>query len=328
MELLEKKIEDRRFIRLIKAMLNAGYLEDWTYHTTFSGVPQGSICAPILANVVLHELDLYMKELQAQFDVGKRRQGNNVYISYSNKIRRLRRKYDTLKGKEENTEKLQGIKRSIQQVKQQRQKFPSCDPFDTEYKRLYYCRYADDFAVGIIGSKADAEAVKQAIKGYVEETLKLTVSKEKSHICHSKEGVMFLGYRIKTYTGNRVVRVKRGNRHTSAQAVSERLQLQIPPEKLQKYCIAKRYGNYHTMRTQSRPERINLSDAEIIVAYNAERIRKLLRSSAQRKTRDEQVGLPVLGKSAQDAREQAQEQRKQNSETSQDRRWICSHRQG
>jgi group II intron reverse transcriptase/maturase len=270
MGLLEKKIEDKRFLRLIKAMLDVGYLEDWTYHTTFSGVPQGSICAPILANVVLHELDLYMRELKAQFDKGKRRKGNDIYIHYSNKIRRLRRKYDTLKGKEENKEKLQEIKRAIQQVKQQRKKFPSCDPFDAEYKRLYYCRYADDFAVGIIGSKADAEAAKEAMKRYIEGTLKLTVSEEKSHIRHSREGVKFLGYRIKTYTGNRVVRVKRGKRHTTAQAVSERLQLQIPPEKLQKYCLAKGYGNYHTMRTQQRSERINLSDAEIIRAYNAE----------------------------------------------------------
>jgi group II intron reverse transcriptase/maturase len=230
--LLEKKIEDRRFLRLIQAMLDAGSLEDWTYHTTFSGVPQGSICAPILANVVLHELDLYMKELKAQFDKGKRRKGNKIYISHSNTIRRLRRKDATLKGKEENKKQLQEIKQRIQQVKQQRKKYPGCDPFDTEYKRLYYCRYADDFAVGIIGSKADAQAVKQAIKSYVETTLKLTVSEEKSHIRHSKEGVIFLGYRMKTYTGNRVVRVKRGNRHTTAQAVSERLQLQIPPEKL------------------------------------------------------------------------------------------------
>lgn len=233
-KLLEKKIEDKRFIRLIKAMLDAGSLEDWTYHTTCSGVPQGSIVSPILANVVLHELDLSMKELKAQFDKGKRRKGNTISISHSNTIRRLRRTYDNLKGKEENKKKLQDIKRSIQQVKQQRKKFPRCDPFDPDYKRLYYCRYADDFAVGIIGSKADAEAVKQAIKSSVEPTLKLTVSEEKSHIRHRKEGVMFLGYKMKTYTGNRVGRVKRGNRHTTAQAVSERLQLQIPPEKLQK----------------------------------------------------------------------------------------------
>ena len=59
--LLEKKIEDKRFLRIIQALLDAGYLEDWRYHATYSGVPQGSICAPILANVYLHELDLFMK---------------------------------------------------------------------------------------------------------------------------------------------------------------------------------------------------------------------------------------------------------------------------
>ncbi len=46
MSLLSKKIEDKRFLRLIQAMLDAGYLEDWTYHTTYSGVPQGSIVTP------------------------------------------------------------------------------------------------------------------------------------------------------------------------------------------------------------------------------------------------------------------------------------------
>ena len=32
MQLLRKKIEDERFLHLIQAMLDAGYLEDWTYH--------------------------------------------------------------------------------------------------------------------------------------------------------------------------------------------------------------------------------------------------------------------------------------------------------
>lgn len=231
MTLLEKKIEDKRFLHLIKAMLDAGFLEDWTYHTTYSGVPQGSIVSPILANVVLHELDLFMKTMKEQFDTGKRRKANKDYIHYSNKINRLRRKYNSLKGKEEHTEKLQDIKRSIQQLKKQRRRYPSSNPFDAEYKRLQYCRYADDFSIGIIGSQADAEAIRQRVKGYVEETLKLTVSEEQSHICHGKEGAIFLGYRMKTSTGNRIVKVKRGNRHFPFKSVSERLQLQIPPGK-------------------------------------------------------------------------------------------------
>src|SRR6266496_5283411 len=164
--LLEKKIEDKRFIRLIKAMLNAGHLEDWTYHTTYSGVPQGSIVSPILANVVLHELDLFMKSLKERFDAGRDRKPNTDYVHYSDKINRLRRKYETLKGKETNKKQLQEIKRAIQHLKQQRRTIPSGDPFDPEYQRLHDCRYADDFGVGIIGSKADAEAVRQQIKRY------------------------------------------------------------------------------------------------------------------------------------------------------------------
>jgi group II intron reverse transcriptase/maturase len=268
--LLEKKIEDKRFIRLIQAMLDAGYLEDWTYHTTYSGVPQGSIVSPILANVVLHELDLFMKTLKGQFDTGKERQSNKGYVHYSDKINRLRRKYDTLKGKEENKKHLQEMKRAIQHLTQQRRTIPSGNPFDPAYKRLHYCRYADDFGVGIIGSKADAEAVRQQIKRYVEETLKLTISEEKSHIRHGKEGTMFLGSRIKTYTGNRIVKVRRGKRHFTSKSVNERLQLQIPPEKLVKFCHSKRYGNYQAGKARQKSDLISLSDAEIILAYNAE----------------------------------------------------------
>ena len=268
--LLEKKIEDKRFMRLIQAMLDAGYLEDWTYHTTYSGVPQGSIVSPILANVVLHELDLFMKTLKGQFDTGKERKPNKDYVHYSDKINRLRRKYDTLKGKEANKKQLQEIKRAIQHLKQQRRTIPSGDPLDPEYKRLHYCHYADDFGVGIIGSKADAEAIRQQIKRYVEETLKLTISEEKSHIRHGKEGTMFLGYRIKTYTGNRIVKVKRGKRHFTSKSVNERLQLQIPLEKLVKFCHSKRYGNYNTGKTRQKSDLISLSDAEIMLAYNAE----------------------------------------------------------
>jgi group II intron reverse transcriptase/maturase len=268
--LLKKKIEDKRFLRLIQAMLDAGYLEDWTYHTTYSGVPQGSIVSPILANVVLHELDLFMKTLKRQFDTGKRRKANKDYIHYSKKIYRLRRKYDALKGKEENTEQLQKIKREIQHLKQQRRNFHKGDPFDPEYKRLHYCRYADDFGVGIIGSQADAEAIRQTIKHYVEETLQLTVSEEKSHIRSGKEGVMFLGYWIKTYTGKRIVKVKRGTCHFTSKSVNERLQLHLPSEKLTKFAQAKNYGDYHTGKAQPRHNLVNLSDAEIILAYNAE----------------------------------------------------------
>jgi len=63
------------------------------------------------------------------------------------------------------------------------------------------------FAIGIIGSFADAEPVRQQVTAFIQETLKLTIAEEKSHIRHSKKGMIFVGYEVKTYSGDRVVKV-------------------------------------------------------------------------------------------------------------------------
>ncbi|HYU76247.1 MAG TPA: reverse transcriptase domain-containing protein [Ktedonobacteraceae bacterium] len=270
MSFLTKKIEDKRFLRLVQAMLDAGYLEDWRYHTTYSGVPQGSIVSPVLANVYLHELDCFMKTLKENFDQGKKRSKNSAYNRYCGKIERLRKKGDTLKGKEGKEQELQDIQQEIRRVDHLRKQLPSGDPFDEGYKRLFYCRFADDFAIGIIGSFADAEAVRQQVTEVIQGTLKLTIAEEKSHICHSKKGMIFVGYEVKTYSGDRVIKMKRGNRHTTLKSVSERIQLHIPKEKLSKFCTTKGYGNYETTKAIHKKEWTQSSDAEIILAYNAE----------------------------------------------------------
>jgi group II intron reverse transcriptase/maturase len=270
MSFLAKKIEDKRFLCLIQAMLDAGYLEEWSYHTTYSGVPQGSIVSPVLANVYLHELDLFMKNLKKDFNQGKSRRKNLPYNRYSGKIERLRKKWDSLKGKEGKEQELQAIQQEIRRVDHLRKQLPSSDPFDKGYKRLVYCRYADDFAVGIIGSFTDAETVRQQVTAFIQETLKLTIAEEKSHIRHSKKGMIFVGYEVKTYSGDRVVKVKRGTRHTTFKSVSERIQLHIPKEKLAKFCATKGYGDYETTKAIHKKEWTQSSDAEIILASNAE----------------------------------------------------------
>lgn len=267
---LQKKIEDHRFIDLIKAMLDAGYLEEWTYHETYSGVPQGSIASPILANIYLHEFDLFMKDMKERFSAGAKRKLNKDYLAYSNTLRRLSRTWNNLKRKGASKKELREVRQEIKRVQQQRRKLPSGDPFDRDYKRLYYCRYADDYVIGIIGSRADAERVREEVKRYIQDTLKLTIAEEKSHIRHSKEGATFVGYWIKTYSGDRIVKVRRGSRHTTCKSVSERFQLHIPPGKSQQFCESKRYGNYRTTQALHRPELLMLSDAEIILAYNGE----------------------------------------------------------
>ena len=77
--LLEKKIDDRRFINLIKGMLRAGYLEDWIYYPTYSGTPQGAGVSPILSSVYLHELDIFIEHAVKEFHVGKLKRSNPEY---------------------------------------------------------------------------------------------------------------------------------------------------------------------------------------------------------------------------------------------------------
>jgi hypothetical protein len=123
---------------------------------------------------------------------------------------------------------------------------------------------------GIIGSRADAEKVRQEVRQFIQEHLKLTIAEEKSHIGHSKKGVLFVGYELKTYSADRIVKVKLGTRHTTMKAISERIQLHIPQGRLQQFCTQKGYGTYETCKATHKPEWIHLTDAEIILAYNGE----------------------------------------------------------
>jgi group II intron reverse transcriptase/maturase len=70
MGLLEKKIDETKFLNVIRKMLKAGYVEDWRFHNTYSGTPQGGIISPILANIYLHELDCYAEKLIANHTSG------------------------------------------------------------------------------------------------------------------------------------------------------------------------------------------------------------------------------------------------------------------
>jgi Type II intron maturase len=251
-------------------MLDAGSLEDWRYHATYSGVPHGSICAPILANVLLHELDTFMSTMKRRFDQGKKRKEPPLSRHYSYQIRCLRGKGESLKGKEEETHELERIQQEIRRIDLLRKQLPGGDPFDDEYKRLYFCRYADDFCIGIIGWRADAEQIRQEVRQYIEVSLRLSIAEEKSHIRHSKQGVTFVGYELKTYSADRVIKLKRGTRHPWVKSLSEQIQLHIPQDKMQKFCAQKRYGNYATGKATHKPQWMNLTDAEIILAYNGE----------------------------------------------------------
>src|SRR5260221_214110 len=188
---LSEKIQDGRFLHLMRKLLDAGYLEDWTFNQTLSGVPQGSIVSPVLSNILLDKLDQFVETvLIPQYTRGTERKPNKEYVRLMNRAYNLFKK---------------GQKEAAQEARKQAQKLPSLDPYDPNYRRLKYCRYADDFALAFIGPKSEAEEIKQRLETFLRDELKLELSKAKTLITHAKsDAAKFLGYEIATLQQDRI----------------------------------------------------------------------------------------------------------------------------
>ena len=144
--ILAERINDARFLRLIRKFLNAGYMEEWQFRKTYSGTPQGGIISPILANVYLDKLDKYMKEYAEKFSIGVRRAHNPEYTETQHTLR----KWEYRLKRADTTEKRQEILNHIKEIEQQRRTIHSKVDMDENFKRLRYERYADDFLIGVI----------------------------------------------------------------------------------------------------------------------------------------------------------------------------------
>ena len=183
LSIMREKIHDNRFLRLIRHLLQAGYLEDWHYHKTLSGSPQGGVVSPILSNIYLDKLDTFVEQtLLPKYNQGETRRINPQYrIIYKRLYRR--RKAGKLK--------------EAKALSKQLRTLPQGDSTDPNYRRLRYMRYADDTLFGFAGPKAEAEEIKRQLKEFLQENLKLELSEEKTLITHAKtEAVRFLGYQI------------------------------------------------------------------------------------------------------------------------------------
>jgi group II intron reverse transcriptase/maturase len=276
LRLLKKRIDDDRFIGLIAGMLKAGYMEDWVYGRTYSGTPQGGVVSPLLANIYLHELDQLMRTTKASFDQGRERRPHPRYLTLQWRVLRIRRKIERLRAEGADQAKIDAAMAKIKAVNQERWKVPSVDPMDPNFKRLRYCRYADDFLIGIIGSKREAHEIMASVERFLTEALKLTVSPEKSGVHAASKGVIFLGYRISTYTSYGAGR--KSNRKGPAgrtwrvvrRSTSGNVSLRVPRNKVTEFCKRHGYGILAKKNGRHRPQFRDSSDWETVTAYNSE----------------------------------------------------------
>jgi len=244
--ILAEKIQDQRFLRLIRNMLMAGYLEDWKYHDTLSGCPQGGVISPILSNIYLNKLDDFVeRELIPQYTRGKTRSRNPEYVRAEWRNRSARQRGDRAEAREQRR-----IMRAL----------PSTDPMDPGYRRLLYTRYADDHLLGFIGPKAEAEEIKEKLARFLRETLALELNQEKTLITHARTGAArFLGYEITVQHSS--TKITGGRR-----AVNGVIGLKVPRDVIRAKCAPYRKNGkpWHRSRLQ------NQSDYDIVRIYGAE----------------------------------------------------------
>lgn len=274
LKLLSKKINDHRFLLLIHSALTSGIMENWTYHKTFSGTPQGGIISPLLANIYLHEFDMFMEEQMKEFNKGKTRAGSKRYLKIRSEIKNLSRKIKRLDNKNghKQWEGREDLVLNIQELKQKQLQIPSVEPMDKEFERMRYVRYADDFVIGMAASKQSVMNTKEMIKNFLEKELLLELNEEKTLITHLENPIPFLGYEFRIWDSVMVKRVSyKGYKHPmKKRTLTGEIKLEIPEMKIKEFAIKNGYGNLDNFKIIHRAKLVNNSEMEILHTYNAE----------------------------------------------------------
>lgn len=264
---IQKKIKDARLMKLIYKFLKAGYLEDFVYHNTYSGCPQGGIISPILANIYLHELDLYVAELGKDFQKPYKSRITAEYSRLSSRMTRVKQKIKKAEEAGNMTEKERLLK-ELKKLRSQLLKPPCKSQTDKEIK---YVRYADDFIIGVRGSREDCEEIKRKLSCFIRDSLKMELSEEKTLITHSNTYARFLGYDVRIRRSNVI---KPNGRGTTQRTMSNHMELAVPlGDKIQpflfKHGVVKQKENGE-LEPVHRNDLLRLTDLEIVSAYDAE----------------------------------------------------------
>lgn len=247
MGILAERINDNRFLRIVRELLNAGYLKEWTFNKTLSGTPQGGVVSPILANIYLDRFDKFVEEkLIPEYNRGDQRKDNRAYKALHTRIKYWEKKGDW--------EKVKGLDKQFRSM-------PSKVTKDPDFRRLRYVRYADDFLLGFIGTKAEADTIKQQLAEFLETQLKLKLSEAKTLVTHARrESAKFLGYEI-TILDSDASRDSHGNRNINGQ-----VGLRVPASVVK----AKRKPYERNGKPTHRPVLLCNEPFSIVAQYQAE----------------------------------------------------------
>ncbi len=216
MQLIESKILDRKFTRLIWKSLRANHMENKSIKHNIIGTFQGSIISPILANIYLDQLDEVVHKIRKEFDQGSTSKINPAYNQFRYRERLLREKGET---------------EEANKIAKQRLQTKYSNFEDPSFKKLAYVRYADDWMVGIKGTKQEAEEIRNLLEKALSD-MGLTLNKTKTKITNiNSDKLLFLGTVIYRAKHRRFSRLEST---LSIKRNSQRLRMEGPISRIKK----------------------------------------------------------------------------------------------
>jgi group II intron reverse transcriptase/maturase len=253
-KILERKIKCNKTIALIKSLIKAGHISTKGLATQGDiDTSEESVLSPLMCNVYLHELDTFMNSLIIRYSKGKERRRNREYTKLINSKRA------------KDLSKVQ-----IKEINKKARLLPSKDMHDSNYVKIHYVRYADNFIVGLISDKQTAEIVYSEIKNFLKEELNLQINKDKSSLTHSSKTIRYLSVDIKETRGinpSKYVKTKRGN----ITRTTPRIVMNAPIKEILNKLILRGFGQT-TRFGNMVPKRVtwivNMSHKDIISYFN------------------------------------------------------------
>jgi group II intron reverse transcriptase/maturase len=253
LQILGERIQDNRLLRLVRQMCQAGYMEDWTWGATLSGVPQGGVASPVLSNIYLDKLDIFVEKiLIPEYTRGKLRARNLEYRGVERAISKARRRED---------------RALVRSLYKRLHSLPSQDPYDPGYRRLRYCRYADDTLLGFAGPKIEAEEIKERLAVFLRDELKLELSPAKTLITHARtQRARFLGYEINVAGSDRRTRRPSQTDRRNRRSLNGTIVLHVPVD-----VIKAKSASYMARGVPAcRNRMVNEADYSIVGRFGAE----------------------------------------------------------
>lgn len=215
-KILQKRINDHRFITLVWKSLKCGVLDEERIQWSKTGVPQGSIVSPILANIYYHELDEYVQTLRIKYETPESERNTLKSPAYKTLEYKINKVSDKMRSHQPQSKERQKLAKELKSLRSERLQ---TDSLKDKTIRIEYVRYADDWMIGVSGDRKLADKIKEYISNFMKNNLVQNLHPLKTKVINLRKGnVHFLGYEIflpknrpiSNYKGKGVKTIRRG----------------------------------------------------------------------------------------------------------------------